>query len=107
LLVPRFGTVTVTFREPEDAPASIVNRPVMLVSLDTTRLLARTPVPLTSTVVLPGTKPVPTRVKAGLEPVSPLVGVIDISVGGTGSFGDANRKAMPSLKPPPGAGLNT
>jgi hypothetical protein len=42
-----------------------------------------TPVPLTFTVVLPTTKFVPVKVTVGVVPTIPLVGEIEVNVGGT------------------------
>ena len=79
-LVPP-AVVTVTLRAPNVAATSTVNLAVMLVELETAKLLGVTPLPSTFTVVAPATKLVPVRVTVGAVPVMPVVGDIDASVG--------------------------
>jgi hypothetical protein len=90
LLVP-FGVVTVTFLGPRAAVALIVK---VVVNVDDAELLALTEtgptvtswnpklLPVAATDVWPMTKLVPVNVILTVEPTMPLVGIIDINVGG-------------------------
>ena len=60
----------------------MVKLAVMLVEDETAKLLAVTPLPLTFTVVPPTTKFVPVKVAVIAVPEKPVVGDIEVSVGG-------------------------
>lgn len=101
LLVPA-DVVTVTFREPGVAVASIVNdalRPVVPAEAICPMVM---PPPLTLIVVAPATKFVPVRVTLTVVPCVPEPGLIDNSVG----IG-RTAKFPPELEPPPGPGVVT
>jgi hypothetical protein len=72
--------VTVTVSAPVAALAAIWNVAVICVALTTTTLLTVTPLPLTFTVE-PAPKFVPVSVTGTLVPCTPLVGLIEVSVG--------------------------
>jgi hypothetical protein len=76
------AVVTATLCEPRPAPESMVKLAVMLVEDETAKLLAVTPLPLTLTVVPPTTKFVPVKVTVSAVPEKPVVGDIEVSVGG-------------------------
>ena len=75
--------VTVTLRAPNVAVAAIDSVAVICVALTTATSLTVTPVEETATVA-PETKFVPVRVTGTLTPCGPLVGAMEVRVGGVG-----------------------
>src|SRR3954453_14330130 len=73
--------VTERFRAPTADPAAIVTVAVICVLLTTVTLLTVTPAPVTPTVA-PARKFVPVSVTPAAVPCAPLLGLIEVSVGG-------------------------
>lgn len=80
LLVPP-AVVTVTDRAVSAAVAEITKVVLTVVALTAVKLLTVTPVPDTTTDCAPS-RLVPVRVTTTVEPRTPVVGVIAVSVGG-------------------------
>ncbi len=88
--------MTVTFRAPIVAAASIVNVAVMVefpVPLTTITELTGTPLPLTFTVAPPAKKPV--MLTATAVPWTPAAGVIDANTGGGGLIVNVTAVVVP------------
>jgi hypothetical protein len=88
--------VTATFVAPSVALLAIINIAVIWEVLDTTTLLTVTPGLLTVTLA-PGTKLVPVSVTGTAVPCTPVVGLIDSSVGGSGLMVSENGAVANAL----------
>jgi hypothetical protein len=97
LVIPP-GVETLTLRAPVAARLAIVKVVVTVVSLITTRLLTVTPVPVMVTAKAP-VRFVPVSVTGTAVPLSPVLGAIDVSVGGATEL--ANSTAPASTAPFP------
>jgi hypothetical protein len=91
------AVLTVTFRAPAAAAASMTKLAVIAERLCTVIALTVTPAPLTATVVEPVTKPAPFRVTETVDPAVPVAGAIVASVGTVAFEPDDPDGAVASL----------
>jgi hypothetical protein len=75
------GVVRMTFLAPSEAVGAIAKVAVTVVEFGTVRPLTVTPVPDTDIDVTP-VRPVPVRVTLMLVPCTPVLGVIEVRLGG-------------------------